>query len=85
MVAQFYSDWHFKELVCGHLRTAAVSQIDVMTSVQISHECFCFKFIIFLLLMTAFLVMALIRVIDFSMKLYKIMVFLISMRCSNAC
>ena len=84
-MAQFYSDWHFKELVCDHLRTAAVSQIDVMTSVQISHECFCFKFIIFLLLMTAFLVMALIRVIDFSMKLYKIMVFLISMRCSNAC
>ena len=32
-MAQSYSNWHFKELVCGHLRTAAVSQIDVMTSV----------------------------------------------------
>ena len=46
-MAQFYSDWHFKVLVCGHLRTAVVSQIDVMTSVRTSHECFCFKFIIF--------------------------------------
>ena len=41
-MAQSYSDWHFKELVRGHLRTVVVSQIDVMTSVRTSHECFCF-------------------------------------------
>ena len=72
-MAQSYSDWHLNEHICGHLKTDVINRIDGITPVQTFYECFCFKFIIFLLLMIAFSVRALLRMIDFCMKLYKIM------------